>query len=74
MINLEEEYEEFAFIVSNAPKYQIGDIILIDKTQSHWLVEDICGWEYCFRILDTNNTRRDSISYIDSHKGIEKVA
>ena len=61
-------------LVGQFPKYTIGDIICVISTDALWLVEDIQGWEYCFRILDNNSTRRDSVAYIDGHNHIIKVA
>lgn len=60
--------------ILNAPKYQVGDIIQVISTGAFWLIEDIDHFEYCVRILDTDNTRRDSIFYIDIHTNIIKVA
>ncbi len=74
MSSLSEEFDAFTKGFEGSPKYAVGDIIHIIKTDAHWLIEDIDRWEYCFRILDTDNIRRDSIFYIDGHNGIEKVA
>ena len=69
------EYEKDYFnLIGDFPKYAIGDIICVRSTDAHLLIEDIQGWEYCFRILDNNNTRRDSVAYIDGHNDIIKVA
>ena len=69
------EYDKNRFkLIGEFPKYEIGDIICIRSTDALWLVEDIQGWEYCFRILDNNSTRRDSVPYIDGHYDIIEVA
>jgi hypothetical protein len=59
--------------LTNAPRYAIADMLQIKYTGEVWLVEDIQGYEYCFRILSKDDTRRDSIFYIDYHRGIEKI-
>jgi len=78
------EYDKNSFkLIAEFPTYEIGDIICIRSTGAHWLLEDIVGrrlfedivvWEYCFRILDNNTTRRESVPYIDGHNDIIKVA
>lgn len=61
-------------LIPYEPKYAVGDILLIEKTGALFLVEEIRSYEYCFRILDLNITRRDSIFYIDMNTQIKKVA
>lgn len=74
MTDFEKEYIDLSDQINNRHKYEIGDIIRVIKTDAHWLLEDIIGWEYCFRVLDNNDTRRESITYIDGHKGLVKEA